>query len=601
MKHGTDFLRSTLADEVAAIIRRHLTGERAARAEILAAALLSGLPAADLDTLDCHQFFAIGVGLLGAMEQRRPGQVNLRLFNPDQERDGWSSSHTAVEIVNDDMPFLLDSVAMKLSALGIGIHQLIHPILAVDRDADGHLVTLGDGRHGESVMHLQIDRQDPADHAGIAAGIAAVLAEVRRAVDDWQAMRERIQEVAATLPSQAGATAAEDIAENVAFLDWLHDNHFTFLGYRRFSLSGPAEAPLVSMNGEHSLGILRDAATMVFDDAIELAAMPDEIRALLSAPGPLLVTKSVSQSRVHRPAHMDVVGVKICDAHGRVAGLHAFLGLFTSAAYTRNPAGIPLLRQKVARVEARAAFPRHGHDAKALANILETYPRDELFQIPEDLLYRFALGILRIQDRPRVALFVRHDDFSRFVSCLVYLPRDRYDTPMRLAVTRILEQAFDGTLDAYYTQVSEGPLARLHLIIRTRPGASILADTGELESRIAVAIRSWADHLQDALVQEYGEARGLALGRRWLDGFPAAYREHHLPLAALCDVERLERVAGGEDICLSLYRPVEASPHEARLKLLRRGDTVALSDILPILEAMGLRTRPGRVLARIRG
>jgi len=589
MKHSTDFLRANLADEIGAIITKHLDPHRAEPARALTVSLLSGLPGADLEELDCHQFFALSVGLLGFVEQRAPGRASLRMFNPDQERDGWSSSHTVLEMVNDDMPFLLDSVCMKLASQGIGIHQLIHPIIQIRRDSAGRLTSFGDGEQSESVMHFQIDRQDPADHAALCVQIDHVLADVRAAVTDWLPMRERIQNVARSLPDFAGTAMPEDVAEAVSFLDWLHDNHFTFLGYRHFSLSGPSEAPQVGMETGQSLGILRDAQLMVFDDSMSLAAMPDEIRAFLSAPGLLLVTKSVTQARIHRPAHMDVIGIKMHDKDGRVVGLHAFVGLFTSAAYTRNPAGIPLLRQKVARVEARAGFPRHGHDAKALTNILETYPRDELFQISEDLLYRVSLGILRIQDRPRVALFVRHDDFSRFVSCLVFLPRDRYDTPMRLAVTRILEQAYDGTLDAYYTQVSDGPLARLHLIVRTRPGAATQVDTSELESRIAIATRSWADHLQDALVHDYGEAHGLALARRWHDGFPAAYRERHPPLAALGDVERLEKVVAGQDVCLGLYRPVEAPPHEARLKLLRSGDTVALSDILPMLEAMGLR------------
>ncbi|MBR9972769.1 NAD-glutamate dehydrogenase [Magnetospirillum sulfuroxidans] len=588
MNHSSDFLRANLANDVTAIIHQHLKDERVPQAEIVAAALLAGLPGADLDTIDPHQFFAIAIGLLGFMKQRVPGQVCVRMFNPDLEADGWTSSHSVIEIVNDDMPFLLDSVAMRLSSLGLSIHQLMHPILPVDRATDGSLTAMG-GSLNESVMHIQVDRQESHAHAGICTQLSTVLAEVRAAVNDWHGIRDRIQNVAAELPHNCGSAAAEDVNESVAFLQWLHDNHFTLLGYRRFTLSGPAEAPMVAAESGESLGILRNSQMMVFDDAMALAAMPDEVRAFVNAPGLLLVTKSVNPSHVHRPAHMDVIGVKYCDANGRVTALHAFIGLFTSAAYTRNPDSIPLLRQKVARVEARAAFPRHSHDAKALANILETYPRDELFQISEDLLFRISLGILRIQDRPRVALFVRHDDFSRFASCLVYLPRDRYDTPMRLAVTRILEQAYDGSLDAYYTQVSDGPLARLHLIIRTHPGTSPHPDQSELENRIAITTRSWSDHLQEALVHSHGEGRGLTLARRWRDGFPAAYRERQMPLAALGDVERLERVAAGEDIALNLYRPVEAPAHEARLKLLRRGDTVALSDILPILEAMGLR------------
>ncbi|MCR6629442.1 MAG: NAD-glutamate dehydrogenase [Magnetospirillum sp.] len=586
MTQPVDFLKSSLAEDLAARGRERLDPARTALLAGLAGPYLAGIPATDLEAMDSETLFACLAGLLAFARERGSGEPKIRVYDPDPDRDGWASHHSVIEIVNDDMPFLVDSVAMVLARAGIAIHLLVHPILAVRRDGAGMLAELaGSGGAGglESFMHIEIDRQDGAVLARLAGELAAVLTEVRAAITDWQALRGRIKRVAADLGGD------EECDEAAAFLDWLHDDHFTFLGYRHFLLSGPAAAPEVVVDSATTLGVLRAESARVFDDKLPLSDMPAEIRAFLTRPGVLLVTKSARLSTVHRPVHMDVIGVKHLDAKGRVVGLHAFLGLFTSAAYTRNPASIPLLRRKVARVQERAGFPPFGHDAKVLVNILETYPRDELFQIDEEQLTDFALGILDLQDRPRVALFVRRDEFGRFISCLVFLPRDRYDTPLRLAVIRLLEQAYGGRLDAYYTQVSDGPLARLHVVIRTQPGRVPEVDEGELESRIAEAARSWSDHLQTALVQSHGEGAGLRLARRWRDAFPASYRERHSALAAVAEVERLEAVLAGADLGVNLYHPVEAGAAEARLKLVHAGSTVPLSDILPILEALGLR------------
>ncbi|MBC7905441.1 MAG: NAD-glutamate dehydrogenase [Rhodospirillaceae bacterium] len=588
MTQPVDFLKTNLAEDVVVLTRLRLDDDRADQVARLARHYLAGIPSDDLDHMAADQLFAIVVGLMSFARERPAGTPKIRVFDADPELQGWSSPHTVVEIVNDDMPFLVDSVAMVLSRLGVSIHLLVHPILSVRRDASGVLQGISapgedGGNHLDSIMHIEIDRQDPVGRARVMDSLTAALADVRAAVLDWRAMRARIKEVAGAL------TGGDEGDETLAFLDWLHDDHFTFLGYRHFILTGNGEAPKVAVDQDAGLGVLRREDAHVFDDQLPLSSMPVEIRAFLTRPGTLLVTKSARHSTVHRPVHMDVIGVKQVDKAGRVVGLHAFLGLFTSAAYTRNPSGIPLLRRKVSRVQARAGFPPFGHDAKSLANILETYPRDELFQISEDLLFRTVLSILHLQERPRVALFVRRDEFGRFVSCLVYLPRDRYDTPLRLTAIRLLEQAFGGTLDAYYTQISDGPLARLHVIIRTQPGVVQVVDQDDLEARIAEAARSWADHLQTALIQVHGEGLGLALARRWRDAFPVSYREHHSALVAVADVERLEAVLEGADIGLNLYRPVEAAEFEARLKLVHKGVTVPLSDILPILEAMGVR------------
>jgi len=549
---------------------------------------IAGLPTGDLAKSDPDLLYGAALGLFIFARERTPGQPSLRVFDPDLDRHGWVSSHTIVEIINDDMPFLVDSVAMELSRQGITVHQLVHPVLSVRRDQAGDLLAVeGNGGDAEcrreSIMHIEIDRQPADRHADLAEQLLRVLAEVRAAVNHWRAMVEKLWAAVAEFEQEGSRLAADEKQESLAFLEWLADNHFTFLGYRWFGLA--ADGTVNSAEG--GLGVLAQSDAHVFDDTVALAAMPAELRAFLQRPDPLLVTKSAHHARVHRPVRMDIVGLKRFGPDGRVIGLHAFVGLFTSSAYTDRPAQIPVLRRKIRRVEERAGFSPTGHDAKALANILETYPRDELFQISEEALFETAVGILHLQERQHVAVFARKDEFERFVSCLVFVPRDRYDTPLRLAITAILEESFAGKLDAFYTQVADQPLARLHFIIRTMSGKLPPVDLHHLEARIAEAARTWAEQLQAALIQAHGEAPGLALSRRWGAAFPVSYRERHSALAAVSDVERIEAVAGG-GIALNLYRPVEAAPHQGRLKLYNGGRPIALSSVLPMLEAMGL-------------
>jgi len=580
MTLSADFLKSSLTGEVAALFEQHLAPPRAALATILLDSYLAGLSAADLESAEADAVYGAVLSLLAFAAERAPGRPKLRAFAPDAERDGWASRHSVIEIVNDDMPFLVDSVAAELGRRGIAVHLLVHPVLKVGRDARHQLTGIGEGPP-ESWMHLEIDRQDEAGHRAAAESLAQVLAEVRLAVADWRPMRDALKAAAGQLPA-----GDEDAAETAAFLDWLHDDHFTFLGRRRFTFTADGGVAVE----DDGLGLLKDPEARVFDDKLALADMPPEVRAFLHRPGLLLVTKSARFASVHRPVHMDVVGVKRLDSAGKVVGLDAFVGLFTAAAYTMSPAQIPLLRRKLARALARADFPAGGHDAKALANILETYPRDELFQSSDDALFATAIGILRLSARPRAALFVRKDEFERFVSCLVFLPRDRYDTPLRLGVQALLEAAYGGKIAAYATQVADLPLARLHVVIRTNAGAGAAVDERELEARIAEAARSWPDQLQRALVEAHGEIAGLGLARRYGgQAFPISYRERHPAAVAVADIDRVERVAAGEDIAVVLSRPVESAPHQARLKLFHRADTLALSDVLPMLEAMGLK------------
>jgi glutamate dehydrogenase len=294
-------------------------------------------------------------------------------------------------------------------------------------------------------------------------------------------------------------------------------------------------------------------------------------------------------SAVHRPVPLDTVIVKTFDAKGNVNGERMIVGLFTSVAYNRSARDIPFLRRKVSAVLARAGFDPRSHDGKALINIIDTYPRDELIQIGEDDLLDIAMGILHLQERPRTALFVRRDPYQRFVSCLIFTPRDRYTTALRQRYQEILERAWGGTAAAFNVQLTEGAHARVHFIVATAPGEIPDPAIADIEQRLVDAGRSWADHLQDAVVEAKGEERGLALFRRYREAFPTSYAEATQPQGAIVDIERIEEVLETGRIGLNLYRPIEAGEHTVRFKLYHRATPVALSDVLPMLEHMGLK------------
>jgi glutamate dehydrogenase len=419
---------------------------------------------------------------------------------------------------------------------------------------------------------------------------------VRAAVDDWRAMRDRLRAIVEEVETRPPPLPAQELSEGKDFLRWLAVNHFTFLGYRRHELATVGGEDVLRVVPDSSLGILREGPSK--DVAASFSALPPEVRAYARRPELLVVTKATARSTVHRPGYLDYIAVKRFDEAGGVVGEDRFLGLFTSTAYSASPAEIPLLRRKVTSVVERAGLPVGGHAAKALVNILETYPRDELFQTNDEDLLRTAKAILHLEERQRLRLFVRRDAFERFLSCLIYAPRENYTTELRQKWQTILTEAFAGTASEFNVHLSESALARIMIIVRTTPGQISACDVREVEARLVAAARRWEDDLRDSLIATVGEARGNELFRLFGNAFPAGYREEFAARAAVPDVEMMARLSDAEPFATTLYRPLEAPPGSLRFKLFRRGGPVTLSDSLPMLENMGLKVldeRPYRI------
>ncbi|HJV72468.1 NAD-glutamate dehydrogenase [Ideonella sp.] len=594
MSASTDSLRRDRLAAVLAIAATRLPAERLAMFESYARECLRQLDADDL--ADRTPEDQCG-GLLSHWQfgaSRTPGKPRVRILSPTVAEHGWASRHTVIELVNDDMPFLVDSTSAEINRQGLTLHLIVHPIFLVERAADGALTAIAPGTDAapgvrESWMHIEVDRLvDAQQKAELVAGIERVLGDVRAAVEDWRPMVARLHEAIAELGRAPAALPAALVAESRAFLEWLADDHLTLLGYRQHELvdlDGDSALRLVPGTG---LGVLREDEADRRSSGLSL--LPANARELAHAPTPpLVVTKANTRSTVHRPGYTDYIGAKRYDAQGKVIGEHRFLGLLTSSAYSARVSETPLLRGKVEAIAERAGLPPGGHLAKALAHILETFPRDELFQIGDDELYDTALGILALGDRQRLRLFLRRDPFDRFVSCLIYVPREAYATDLRVKMQRILMEAFAGTSAEFDVLLSDTVLARIHFTVRTTPGQLPVVDRRELERKLAEAARRWDDSLRDALTEAEGEARGIALYKAWAGAFPPEYRERVPARAAVPDVRAVASLTAESPLALALYRPLGGEPAALGFKVYRLGEPIVLSDSLPMLEHMGVR------------
>ena len=585
-----------LIEEVLALIRARIPMREQAQVVEFTRQFYRQVDPEDLRERKVDDLYGAALSQWHFVRHRSGDDPKVRIYNPRVEEHGWQSSHTIVELVNTDRPFLVDSVRMEANRQGYTIHLIIHPVMRVRRDAEGNLLEIlpletttvagtEDARY-ESFMHVEVSRETDAGRlARLEGGLRGVLNDVRAAVDDWKPMVARVRETVEAIQESPPPLPREEIAEGITFLEWLMHDHFTFLGCRDYDLTSENGEDVLKVVPGSGLGILRERGNGA--RSVSFAQLPPEAREQARVPELLILTKSNSRATVHRPVYMDYVGVKRFDAEGRVIGERRFLGLYTSTAYSASAREIPVLRQKVQAVVQRAGLLPGSHMGKNLLTILETYPRDELFQISVDELYRFAMGILHLQERQRTRLFVRRDRFGRFFSCLIFVPRDSYNTEVRQRMQQVLMEAFNGTSSEFSVNLTELVLARVLIVVHTRPGTTPDYDVRELEARLVRVARRWEDDLAEALVERLGEERGSRLARLYHGAFPAGYREDCNPRAAVHDIEIMENLVGDE-LGMSLYLPLEAADGQLRFKLFRRAAPVPLSQSLPMLEHMGV-------------
>jgi glutamate dehydrogenase len=591
---GAD-LESELIDTVCDRVRERLPANQVAPCEAFVRQYYQWVPVEDLADRNPLDLYGAAVAHYNLAQHRKPGEAKVRVYNPDVEQHGWQSPHTLIEIVSDDMPFIVDSVTMQLGRLGYGIDLVIHPVMRIRRDSDGQLIEVleqdadAEDAVRESILHAEVGREhDRLLLDQLRQTIERVLADVRGAVEDWQEMRSRALALIDELDQNPPPTVDPSLTdETKAFLKWLAEDNFTFLGYREYDLIDEGDEARLQAIEDSGLGILRRAP------AKARKKLSGKALSVSREPQILLLTKANSPSPVHRPAYLDYIGVKKYAEDGQVVGERRFLGLYTTAAYKASPRTIPIIRGKVEGVLREAGFPPASHDRKALLEILESYTRDSLFQMETQELFDVAIGILGLGERQRLRLFLWRDPLERFVECLVCIPRDRFNTENRERVGRILMEALGGAALDWTLQLSESRLVRVHYIIRLGENPVTGYDAGTIETRLAQVIRAWTDELRDALIEDHGEEDGLKLFRRYERAFPPGYRSDWVARSAVADIARIEELAGTDDPITSLYRPLEAPEGIVRLKLFSSGG-VLLSEVLPTFEHLGARVADER-------
>ncbi|NWD75725.1 NAD-glutamate dehydrogenase [Pseudomonas gingeri] len=522
-------------------------------------------------------------------------QPQVRAYNPDYERHGWQSTHTAVEVLHPDLPFLVDSVRTELNRRGYSIHTLQTTVLSVRRGSKGELLevlpkgTQGEGIDKESLMYLEIDRcANTAELSVLSKELEQVLTEVRIAVADFEPMKTKVQDLLAGIDASPFAIDPEEKAEIKTFLQWLVNNHFTFLGYEEFVVRDEQDGGHIEYDASSFLGLTK---------LLRAGLTPDDTRIedyavnYLREPTPLSFAKAAHPSRVHRNAYPDYVSIREIDADGKVVKECRFMGLYTSSVYGESVRVIPYISRKVAEVERRSGFQAKAHLGKELAQVLEVLPRDDLFQTPVDELFNTVMSIVQIQERNKIRVFLRKDPYGRFCYCLAYVPRDVYSTEVRQKIQQVLMDRLKATDCEFWTFFSESVLARVQLILRVDPKNRIDIDPLQLENEVVQACRSWQDDYKSLVVEGFGEAQGTNVLADFPKGFPAGYRERFAAHSAVVDMQHLLSLSDSNPLVMSFYQPLGqvSGQRELHCKLYHADTPLALSDVLPILENLGLR------------
>jgi glutamate dehydrogenase len=586
-----------LLEKVSEIIRKKMPADRADILDTFAQRLYRTISRDDLKNRDESNMYGAIVGLWHSFNKYESNsKATIKVYNPEVSKHGWESPHTIIEIIQTDMPFMVDSVRMALNRHNVTAHLLLHSPLVHKRNSKGQVEDIlpagktAKDTQTDTVFLIEVDRQtDEASLKAIKQELASVMEEVTLAVSDWQPMRSKLEEVATNVEARNFPGNQEKLAEAKRFLTWLADDNFTIMGYRSYSLEPvKGDYQLVQDKGS-SLGLLKNSEGK---KPLLVSDMPEEARSIaFGQEDILLLTKANARSRIHRPAHPDYIGIKRFDEEGNVVGEDRFIGLYSSSFYNDSAMDIPLVRDKIQRVMQRSRFAPGSHASKALLNIMQTYPRDEIVQTSDDDLLDITLGVLQIQERDMTRVFLRRDIFGRFITVMVYVPKERYNTLLRQKTQTILARTLGSEEEVdFNTFFSESALARTQYTVRVDKSDQNI-DVNELEDNLVEAARSWEDNLERVLLSAHGESKARELVRRYAQGFPRAYKEEVLPAVALADIAQLERLDDDHKLGMLFYRAqeVQDDSKHVKLKLFHKDEPIHLSDVLPMLENFGLR------------
>ena len=586
---------SVILKNVAQLIKKKVPKDSADLVEQFATLLYSNISSLDLSHRNDSDMYGATLSLWSSLNEHTDNEPVIHVFNPSVSNNGWKSSHTIIEVIVKDMPFLVDSIRIALNRLGLSPHLMLNSPLKMVRDENKNITEIASSvdtkikaTSEETIFFIEIDRQAGKTELNkIKTELLSVVGDITLTVNDWQPMLKKFNSVIADVKKGKLPGSKSVKEDTVEFLSWLASNNFTLMGYRSYDVKAVKGDIKLEANIGSSLGLMKNSKGT---QNRLISSLNESGRDLALGENHLILTKTNSHSRVHRPAQLDYIGVKRFDDNGNVTGEERFIGLFGSAYYTNSALDLPLIRSKVQQVCASSGFAKGTHAFKTLINILETYPRDEILQSSIEDLLQNVMGILQMQERDYSGLFVRRDAFDRFYSCMVYVPRERYNTKLRIETQHLLQEAFGSNEEVEFTTYfSESVQARTHYIVKVK---STKADINvkEIERNLNEAARNWDDKLVSALVANKGEVAAKKLSSKYTK-FPQAYKDEVLPGSAIVDIEKLERVSFSDGLEMLFYQPLEekSGSRFVKLKIFHKGDPIHLSDVLPMLENFGLR------------
>lgn len=591
----TSTLHSVLLDNVYQLIKSKVDKQDSALVEQFARNLYQNISHEDLDGRNDSDLYGAVLSLWNEFAQFDNSKAFIRVFNPEVAKHGWKSTHTIVEIIVKDMPFLVDSVRMALNRSGITAHLLLHSPITVCRDEENRLagfVEYSDKSQKsvkETIFLIEVDRQSTKSKLNsLAKEIESVVEEVSLAVTDWQAMRGKLKTIIDNFKQSPAPCTAKEKQEAERFLEWVENHNFTLMGYRHYTAKAIKGDHRWISDNDSSLGLMKNS---ISDRERVLSNLPLSAREETLSKKPLILTKTNTRARVHRPAYMDYIGVKNFDKDGSVTSEDRFIGLYSASFYNSSAMQLPVLTDKIQRISDASGFDRGSHAYKALLNIMETYPRDEILQTTDDELLKIVVGIFQMQERGISRLFVRKDIFGRFYSCMVFVPRERYNTQLRKDTQSLLKKSLGSEKEVEFTTYfSESVYARTHYIVRV-DNNNVEVDVKEIENNIIELSKSWEDRLGKAIRASYGESKGKALEQKYDGAFQRSYKEQNLPSASVVDIEKIEQLDENHRLDMLFYRPQEETKDSeaVRLKLFHKKEPIHLSAVLPVLEHFGLR------------
>ena len=574
-------------DKFAEIVKERLQGQKSKDVEAFGRHWISTAPREDIEELKSSDLYGLVLDTWQFIQDSEEELFKIRVFNPDYEQNAWQSTHTIIQVLGPNMPFMIDSMRMELNRRHITIHSIHYSLISAERNKNHELSSWespdDDNIDKEVIIHLEIDRHNSKkQRAELHDSVYGILNDVAVCVHDFKGLREKVTELSEEVKATTKGLTKKDQKEASDFLTWLDDHHFTFLGYDEFSYDEKSDS--LKRQRSNQLGLLKHYRRD--EDAIAFCLGKD-LKEVYGSPI-LQFLKSGVRSHIHRPAYPDYIIVKRFDKDGKLIGLARILGVYTSEVYTANPSEIPIVRNKVESICDDFIERGNMQERNMLLRILAVYPRDELFQSSVKELGEIALGVLQIRERRKIRLFVRQGRFGMFSNCLLYMPRDLYSTELRERIQDILVEEHNATDIEFTTYFSESILARTHFIVRLDESKRTSPDPKELEQKVIRACSDWEDDLDHALIDQFGEEKGSSLALRFGEAFRAGYKSDFQPRTAVADIDHIEELDKGKPMALSFYRSPEDEDHQLRLRLFKRSDSIPLSDVMPVLEQMGL-------------